>query len=151
MEKHGDDIIDIAAEYSSIPKTDEGARKQWRVDNPKLAKRLYAYWDDLYAEGTTRNVNEAIVRLYNRLPEGEEPLLRGEPGTVAQQSIVEAIAGDPVKKQELINQMPDSLKELVDEYWQGEELPDVAFDELEYIGRRYNLSANDILLIVQTR
>ena len=47
--------------------------------------------------------------------------------------------------------MPDSLKELVDEYWQGEELPDVAFDELEYIGRRYNLSANDILLIVQTR
>jgi len=150
-EKHGKDIFQISAEYSSIPKTDAGARKQWTKDHPKEAKRLYALWDDFYAQDTQRNANEAIVRMYDRLPQAPEPLLREAPGTAAQQAIVDAVSGQQVSSAELVNQMPDSLQELIANYWSGDDLPDVAIKELEYIGGRYNLSANDILLILQTQ
>lgn len=148
--KHGDDIFEIAATYSAIPRTDDGARKQWTKDNPKEAKRLFAFWDDYYSQGTQRKVNEAITRMSERLPEGEEPVLRGEPDTVAQQALLDAIVGQRVSAEELANQMPESLKELIVEFWNGEDLPDVAIKELDYIGQRYDMSGNDVLLILQT-
>lgn len=145
---HGQDIFEIASEYSSIPKVDEAARKQWRKDNKDKYDRLKSFWDDYYSEGTQRNVNEAILRMYDSLPSAPEPLLRGEPQSAVQEAIANAVQPQGPSSAELVSQMPAALTELVDLYWQGEELPDVAIQELEYIGSRYGLSANDVLLRV---
>jgi len=146
--KHGDDIWQISAEYSSIPKTDPDARKEWRKANPDKAKRLYALWDDYYAEGTQRLVNEAVLRMSNRLPEAPESYVRNEPESAAQQAILGATQNQGVSAQELESLMPASLLGLLDLYWEGEDLPQVAVDELDYIGQRYGLSGNDVLLTV---
>lgn len=147
QEKHGDDIFKIAAEYSSIDKMDKAARKQWFKDNPDKGKRLTAFWDDYYAEGTQRNVNEAVRRMYEDLPEAEGPVLRGEPETAAQEALIEAVSRNTASPQQLRQQMSPSLQGLVQDYWAGEELSEAAIKQLEYIANRFNMSVDDVLIV----
>lgn len=145
-DKYGDDIYDLASQYSSLPK-EGSARKEWRNENKEEYKRLKGYWDDLYNEGTERNVNEAILRLYQNMPEADETYLRGEAETVAQQALVDAIAGPPGPEQ-VVSQIPQDIQELIGDYWRGEDMPEAALEQLGYIGQRYGLSADDLLIMV---
>lgn len=144
---HGEDIFSVASEYSSIPKTDKDTRRQWFKDNKESGERLRAYWDDLYAEGTERKVNEAVLRLYNSLPESDDPLLRGDTESVAQQALVNAVSSSAPATEEIKRQMPEPLLELVADYWAGEELPEEAITELQYIANRYKMSVDSLLVI----
>ena len=149
--KHGDDIFQIEADYKDSGESGSKEREQWRKENPDEYARLKELWNDSYSIETRDNVNDAIDRMFERLPEGPEVTYRGEPTGAMQEAIVGALQPN-VQPEDVYASIPSDLKELVKDYWlNGEDLPDAAYETLGEIGDEYGISTNTLLQMAGTQ
>jgi hypothetical protein len=139
-QKYGNDIYDLYYAYLDLL-GDE--KKKFKRDNPQLA----GFMDEKY--GGQDAVNERIIALGQMMPERSQVPIRPGDLTSTQRELAGLVnAPQGVRAQELIQQMSLPLQALVAEYFSGEELHYAAKKQLDYLGERYGMSADEVLQVL---
>lgn len=95
--------------------------------------------------------NIAIANAVSNIPDGPGVLTYSEPQNPTQQKIRDFVAGPPPEQkiaESVWQQISPSQQNLIEQYYQGEELPYSVEKRLDYLGRDYGMSAQEILRLL---
>jgi hypothetical protein len=136
----------------------------WKAAKLKSQKEANAYWkehpelersmelSDIYE----KEIADALVRFENNLVEAAYPALRTtEPDSIGQQSLLEYLQGERTTPYDYAWEdwqaiISDPMESIVKDYAMlGEDMPDVAMDQLEYDANRLGISADVMLRLME--